>query len=314
MYDPNACAYDTPCAQCIHPVCANHGQTPELAGFQGFWCESTGEPVIPAACVACARAGAKPGCHQSAPVLLGVLAGLRPLDFGLTVTTLLGCARKARLMQTEPYWLKPSEAWWAFRGQMLHGVSAAHAQTLAPSVAETRFSMLVNDVEISGQPDLVLLDRAHLVDYKTTASVPGPWRTWTCPTKQVVIREGAFAVRTKWLECAACGERHETATIETHSPPRPYARHQQQLALYRLLLWENGIDARSAEIIYQDMRQQVRVPVELMPLDDTRALLEARLALHTQPSLPEPLQAPDDVWQCDYCPVRAACERLSQSA
>jgi hypothetical protein len=242
-------------------------------------------------------------------VITGILNNLRP-GHALTVTVLLGCARKARLMQTEDYQLKPAEAWWAYRGQLMHGISAAYAQGDPHAIAEQRFNILLNSVEVSGQPDLVLVDRRHLVDYKTTKIVPGPWRTWTCPTLNVIAREGQYAYRVKWLDCPACGNRHEAAAIESVSPPRAYASHVQQLSLYRLLLWENGLEVDTAEIIYQDMRQQLRVPVELLALDEARALLEARLAEHTQPGLPDVLHDPHDLWQCDFCPVRAACERL----
>lgn len=293
--------------------------------FIGFVCEADESAVAPEQCRACARQGARPGCQQSAPVITGILNGLRS-GHALTVTVLLGCARKARLMQTEDYQLKPAEAWWAYRGQLMHGVSAAYAQGDPDAIAEQRFSMLVDAgsgealcaslkptasrlVEISGQPDLVLVDRRHLVDYKTTKAVPGPWRTWTCPTLGVIAREGQFACRTKWLDCPACSQRHEAAAIETQHPPRAYASHIQQVSLYRLLLWENGIEVDTAEIIYQDMRQQLRVPVELLSLSEARTLLEARLAEHTQPNLPDVLRDPDDIWQCNFCPVRAACER-----
>ena len=192
----------------------------------------------------------------------------------------------------------------------MHSVSDTYTAADPNAIAEKRFSMLIGEHVLTGQPDLVLLDRAHLVDYKTTRAVPGVWRTWTCPTHNAVIREGAFAVRTKWLECPLCEERHETKAIETHGPPRPYLRHVQQVSLYRLLLWENGVEVHSAEIVYQDMREQLRVPVTLLPLADTRALLENRLALHHQPTLPDILRDPAEQWECNFCAVRAACERL----
>lgn len=276
--------------------------------FIGFVCDADGEHVSPNTCIACARQGAKPACQQTAPVITGILNGLRP-GHALTVTVLLGCARKARLMQNEDYWLKPAEAWWAYRGQLMHGISATYAQGDPHAITEQRFSILLNGVEISGQPDLVLVDRRHLVDYKTTKAVPGLWRTWTCPTLNVIAREGQYAYRTKWLDCLACGNRHEAAAIETQHPPRAYASHIAQVSLYRFILWENGVEVDSAEIIYQDMRQQLRVPVDLLSLDDARVLLEARLAQHTQRGLPDILRVPDDVWQCDYCPVRVACEQ-----
>ena len=75
----------------------------------GFLCDATDLPVDIDTCLACARSGSLPGCHQTAPVIAGIVRGLRPADFGWTMTTLIGCVRKARLMRTEPYWLKPAQ-------------------------------------------------------------------------------------------------------------------------------------------------------------------------------------------------------------
>jgi CRISPR/Cas system-associated exonuclease Cas4 (RecB family) len=281
--------------------------------FTGFLCEAEeakGMPVPADECAACARRGAIPGCHVTAPVINGIVKGMRPDYFGLSVTALLGCLRKRRLMQVEDYWLAPSEAWWAYRGQLMHGISAEYAAGDRAAVAETRYSLTLDGVPVSGQPDLVLLDRRHLVDYKTAKSVPGPWRTWACPATGAVIRESAFAWRNKWMDCPHCGESHEAKAIETVGAPRAYERHARQVNLYRLILHENGLDIETAEIVYQDMRQQLRIPVELMPLAEARAFLRERLALFAQAELPGVLITPDELWECDYCPVRAACEKL----
>ncbi len=278
--------------------------------FSGFVCEADGSPITPDHCLACARNGARPGCHMTAPVVKGILDGMRPEGFGLTVTLLLSCARKARLMQEVDYRLKPSEAWWAYRGQLMHGIAAEYAAGDPDAVAETRFSMLVGDQTITGQPDLVLIDQNRLLDYKTTKRIPGPWRVWACPQTGEVIREGQFAWRSKWMDCPSCGESHIAAEIETVGEPRPYRRHVEQVSLYRLLMWESGIAIEMAEICYQDMATQLRVPVDLLPLDEARALLEQRVALFTQGELPNILTDPDDLWECDWCPVRARCEEL----
>jgi CRISPR/Cas system-associated exonuclease Cas4 (RecB family) len=110
--------------------------------------------------------------------------------------------------------------------------------------------------------------------------------------------------------CVFTAGQHETKQVETQGSPRAYLRHVQQVSLYRLLLWENGIEVDSAEIIYQDMREQLRVPITLLPLADARALLETRLALHQQPTLPDILRDASEQWECNFCPVRATCEQL----
>ena len=115
--------------------------------FQNFICEVTGEPTPPQACLACARSGALPGCPMTAPVVKGILANMRPDDFGVTITTLLGCPRKFQLKQEVDYNLRPSEMWWAYRGQLMHDVSARYAQDDPNAVVEQRYSVMVEAPE-----------------------------------------------------------------------------------------------------------------------------------------------------------------------
>jgi hypothetical protein len=282
--------------------------------FKGFVCESTREATAPADCLQCARGGALPNCPMTAPVISGIIAGLRPDDFGITVTTLLGCLRKHRLKQSEDYWLRPSESWWAYRGQLMHSISAQYARNDALALAEQRYSMFMKTpnggIEVSGQPDLVLLDRSHIVDYKTTKAVPRSWKTYTCPDTGALIREGTYAVRGS-LACPHCDKgKHDGRAIVKESPPRAYASHRIQVSCYAALMSENGVEVKSGEIVYQDMSEQLRINVELLPAGDCIALMEARAAVALDPALPDILRDPDGAWECDYCPVRYACERL----
>lgn len=283
--------------------------------FQNFICEVSGEPTPPQACLACARSGALPGCPMTAPVVKGILANMRPDDFGVTITTLLGCPRKFQLKQEWDYNLRPSEMWWAYRGQLMHDVSARYAQDDPNAVVEQRYSVMVEAPEglniISGQPDLVYLDRRHILDFKTIKAVPGPWRAYTCSETGALIREGPYAWRPKMIACPHCFEgEHVARQIVREGPPRAKKAHVQQVSLYRLVLAEHGVAVDTAEIVYMDMREQLRIPVELLPLDEAWKLIEQRLALFTTGSLPDVLHDPDENWECDYCPVRGVCERL----
>lgn len=281
----------------------------------GFTCDAEDLPVSIEACLVCARGGALPGCHQTVPVLTGIVQGLRPDDFGLTVTTLIGCVRRARLMRETAYWLKPAQSYWAYRGQLLHGVAAQYAADDPHAIAEQRFSMDVvapngESIEISGQPDLVLLDQHLLLDYKTTKAVPTGWRSYVCPETDRVISEGPYALRRKSLDCPHCRlGSHPTKAIEVIGPPRAKAHHVLQLSLYRLLLARNGITVDRGVVLYLDMDTQCRIPVDLLPIEDAERYLRERVALAGQPDLPPILTDPDEVWQCGYCPVRAACEQ-----
>jgi len=283
--------------------------------FDGFICEVTGEHVKAQECFECARSGA-PGCPMTAPVIKGILDGLRPDDFGLTVTTLLGCPRKEQLKQEWPYRLRPSESWWAYRGQLMHGIAHDFAREDGQAIAEQRFSIPVTTpngktIVVSGQPDLVLVDRRHMVDYKTTKSVPRPWLTFTCPETGAIIREGQWAPRGKTIKCPHCEDgEHAKNKVKSAGPPRAYKRHRQQVSLYRLLLWENGAEVDTAEIVYQDMAEQIRIPVTLLSIEKAWELLESLVALHVQDDLPGILENPNEAWECDWCPVRGKCEEL----
>jgi len=284
---------------------------------RGFLCDATDLPVDINACLACARSGSLPGCHQTVPVIAGIVRGLRPADFGWTMTTLIGCVRKARLMRIEPYWLKPAQVYWAFRGQLLHGVAALYATETDHIVAEQRFAITVDlpdgqQVEVSGQPDLVLLDQRRLLDFKTTKSVPTGWRTYTCPETDQVISDGPYALRRKVVECPHCRlGQHDVKAIETISEPRAKPAHVLQLSLYQLLLHRHGIEVEFGEIIYLDMDTQRRVPVEMLSIAEAERYLIERVTLAVQPDLPPILTQADQTWECDYCPVRSACEALT---
>ncbi|MGB7537768.1 MAG: hypothetical protein WBM17_04445 [Anaerolineales bacterium] len=282
--------------------------------FKGFVCESTREAISPADCLQCARGGALPNCPMTAPVIAGIVAGLRPDDFEVTVTTLLGCLRKHRLKSPEDYWLRPGESWWAYRGQLMHSISAQYARNDPNALAEQRYSMLIETpnggVQISGQPDLVLLDRGHIVDYKTTKCVPRSWKTYTCPETGALIREGTWAARGK-IDCPHCDKGvHDGRTIVKESPPRAYASHRIQVSCYAALMYENGVEVNSGEIVYQDMSEQLRIRVDMMPVNDCFALMAERASIAMDPVLPDIIRDVDSAWECDYCPVRNACERI----
>jgi len=242
-------------------------------------------------------------------------AALLAAGFGLTVTTLIGCLRKVRLMRETSYWLKPSESYWAYRGTLMHGVAAQYADEAVQIIAEQRFAMRIETldgrlVEVTGQPDLVLLDHARLLDFKTTKSVPTGWRSYVCPETEQVISEGPYALRRKLIDCPHCRlGQHTVKAIEVIGAPRAKVHHVLQLSLYRLLLDRNGIVVKSGELIYQDMDTQRRVPVDLLPLDEAERYLRERVTLALQADLPSILIDEEELWQCSYCPVNGECGR-----
>ncbi len=196
----------------------------------------------------------------------------------------------------------------------MHGVAAQYAAEADHLIAEKRFAMMVETldgrlVEVTGQPDLVLLDQKKLLDFKTIKSVPTGWRSYVCPETDQLIAEGPYTLRRKSLDCPHCAlGSHLTKTVETIGPPRAKLHHILQLSLYHLLLYRNGIEVDRGEVLYVDMDTQCRIPIGLLPLDEAERYLRERVTLAIQADLPPILTDPDEVWQCSFCPVRTVCE------
>jgi len=237
-------------------------------------------------------------------------AAQRPPGYGITVTGLLSCVRKMRLEQEYNYFERPDQLYWSWRGTVMHTAPERAATDLPLGMTENRFTAeLPNGFELSGQPDLVLLDKSHIVDYKFTKRVPGKWRTYTCPETGGVIQEGRWAYRNKWIDCPHCEEgQHIAKEICQYAAPRPYGRHILQLSAYAWLLAKNGITVNTGEIVYADMEKPLRIAIDLLPLDEIEPVLIEASDLFMAEDLPSFLTDEDALWECEYCPVREVCE------
>ncbi len=285
--------------------------------FAGFICMVSGETVSPANCLACARSGGiGDKCDFTPPLLRGIVANNHPRSIlGWSATQLVGCPRKVRLEAEHPWYDRPANLYYAWRGQIGHGaVEAAHGMDRV--VAEVRFAARVDGTLVTGMPDVVYVERRHLQDYKTTKAVPGRWYTYTCPQCGKVMQAGRWKLRNgNSKTCPHCQVRHGPREVKkalSVGPPRPYPGHVAQVSVYRWLLARNGIEVRTAEIVYLDMAGVKRIAVDLWSLDHTAEWIARRLPALTAPQLPSPLAANDDgAWQCKFCPVADVCHRLA---
>jgi hypothetical protein len=94
-----------------------------------------------------------------------------------------------------------------------------------------------------------------------------------------------------------------------------------QVNLYALLIEKNtellsnilqvGSTAQlsGAQIVYFTEKDPVRCAVKLNR-DSAMAFLKSALARLIAVDLPPVLSDVDELWRCDYCPVRTACEQL----
>lgn len=294
--------------------------------FKGFVCHITGAPVAPEECLACSLAGglqdAESGqwCPFTPPIVRGISASNQPRGLlAYSATELLGCPRKVILREQEDFWVKPAQAYWAFRGHLAHGiVELGHHD---PGVIlEERYYGDLDGQLLTGQVDLLYTARRHLVDYKTTKQVPQNLKRYVCPDCGSLLRETQWAYKKgSSVTCGACGAVHNANDLHAQAvPPRPYTGHTQQLNIYRWLLAQNDIPVDTAEIVYLDMSEPLRLPVPLWDLTATEDFLRARIAAlqaRDANDLPAGIwDDPEEEWQCRYCPTTAACRAYRDAA
>jgi CRISPR/Cas system-associated exonuclease Cas4 (RecB family) len=113
------------------------------------------------------------GEQRGDPVpMVAPVAGPIPV---LSVTELTGCTRQAYLKVTEPYYQRPDQQYWSYRGTLGHLLAERGA---GPGiVAERRFERALQlpsgrQVSITGKPDEIDPSRGLLIDYKTTDRAP----------------------------------------------------------------------------------------------------------------------------------------------
>ncbi len=292
--------------------------------FKGFLCHVTGAPCAPDECLACSLTGGRIAanglpCPFTPPILRGIIAANQPRELlGYSATEISGCLRKARLQEQADYYLAPGQAYWAFRGQLAHAL-LEQAHTGDPGVIlEKRFYADIDGLLFTGQVDLFYLERRLLVDYKTTREVPKPTKRYECSCG-ALLREGRTFRKGTSVACPVCGLEWPVEALKpTILPPQPHLSHVRQLNLYAWLLAQNGLEVAKAELVYLDMSEPLRLPVELWPLEETERYLKERLALLHSPGpdgLPAGIQEDsEENWLCRYCPVAAICLANRQAA
>jgi len=325
--------------------------------FSGFLCEVTGEPVSPDHCLACARKGA-PGCEVGSPAIIaGIIHHQRPIHYatrsaqdqrldldiqhGFSVTELLSCARKQRLLNDVNWYEKPSRLYYAFRGTLFHAEAERYLDSDPLAAGEERLFWFLKfsgkTIGLSGQPDLILFDSLRggwiIHDYKTTKEVPGRTYRYVCAFTSKIIYDVPFRIKGKQVNCPWCATKHSLDEVSMEElPPQPRGSHVEQIQLYTLLLEKNAarlaakVNARAAgqivpenasvigaELVYLDMSAQKRIQVSIWPKEERLELLKRRLSLHMQPELPAILTERDELWACDYCAVRTRCAQLHGS-
>lgn len=283
-------------------------------GLAGFLCEVSGEPVSFAACYACALGGA-PGCPMFPAAIERSLAAQRPADYALqiasrygkidyafSVTEIVYCPRRYRLAQEYPYYERPSALWRMARGTAIHQFLAA-GQENAEQTLVWRFSFKGKIIALVGTPDLLLWDGTsyRVIDYKFTDFAPRERKAFLCDG----CREEVDAN----LVCPTCGPLRRDQVAHVTLPPKPHNSHDLQIQLYCLLVAKVLRKPVSGGQVIYLTKKPLKIDV---PFDSQATLhfLAERIKTLLSPELPPILQVQQELWQCDYCPLRERCELL----
>lgn len=87
---------------------------------------------------------------------------------GLSVTTVLNCARKAELEKEFPFYVTPATMGARFQGDMWHTAMEQWIDD-PDAIVERRYGITIDGVEITGQSDLVIRSTGLAADHKTTS-------------------------------------------------------------------------------------------------------------------------------------------------
>lgn len=299
-------------------------------GLVGFLCEVTDQPISFQECLACARKGAT-GCSMVPAVIHTATNSIRDpryaqklaeqagAEIGFSVTELLSCARQMRLKAEIPCYEKPSALYRMNRGTGYHGLLSQYPDGIREETLSWKFSYRRKSILLVGTPDMLeLTPKGWLItDYKVTGNAPFGRKVNVCGRCEADLYKGDDG-----LTCPNCGVLRSKSDIsKVYRPPQARSSHAMQVNLYALLIEKNA-DALArklgvknpnqfagAQVMYFPDKVPVRCPVSL-ERDATMTLLKTALAALIASDLPPVLSDTDELWRCDFCPVRTVCERI----
>ena len=299
-------------------------------GLAGLLCEVTDEPVTFDECLACAQRGA-PGCPMVPAVIHDIASSIRDpeyanqlakeagADVGFSVTELIGCPRQHVLEKQYPYWEKPSSLYRMAFGSGYHAALAKYPEGICEQTLTWKFTFQGKTVLLVGTPDFIEAtpDGWQITDYKETGNPPFGRKVPICVHCDLELYQGDDG-----LTCLNCGplNSRSTGVARVYRPPQARSSHALQVNFYALLVEKNaellernyGATASgfaAAQVVYLSPKFPLRCDV-MLDREATIAFLRSRLTALLSDDLPPVLDEADELWRCDYCPVRAPCEGL----
>lgn len=205
----------------------------------------------------------------------------------ISVTQLLGCARKVFLEANNDYYISPADNWPAVRGSIIH----AMLETVDDdrSDTEVRYEREHRGVKISGQPDTVRVigsgKKKKIVDWKTTAKLPFYDTAWLSHRQQVSIYRWLLGLEARFTDLSIV-----------------------YLAMdgYKEIFLKKGGTTKHGRSIVSEVMSDEEVETFL---DDRLMVLDAQRKAGKPISYSNVPEA--DLWQCNYCPVRPVCYKLA---
>lgn len=301
-------------------------------GLAGFICEVTDQPVSFSDCLDCAIKGA-PGCPLVPAVVQAAINSLRAPDYsdklaiqagadvGFSVTELLGCPRQTMLKAQNEYYEKPTALYRMNRGTGYHAMLSTAAGTgfISEETLRWKFTYRGKSILLVGTPDLIEWTPKgwYITDYKVTGKAPFGRKAIRCPhCANDLIKDG-----TKDYYCQQCKVQVKNRHAErVYIPAQARSSHVMQVNLYALLIEKNLAELKKripyassvftgAQIVYLPDDKPVRCEVGL-DRDVAMSFLKAQVAELLSDELPGVISDVDEMWRCDYCPVRSVCETL----
>lgn len=257
-------------------------------GLVGVICDDDEQKYDFEACITCSLKGFPRSCHAPTSLIVAMSKNQEERkDAGLSATALLDCARKVILSQEEEFYEKPSAYHARFRGTLTHLLIEEYGSGLEGVVQEQRVRKSLDvdglQVEITGKPDWIDVNRKLIVDYKSCVSL-----------NRKPINAG-----------------------------KPKDGHESQVNIYRWLvagginMVTNEVvdyDIELGGILYISMEGSRKVPVRIWSLDETEEFLRDRLRPHLEykqtKRLPPILsnEKGERSYLCNYCALREACD------
>ncbi|MCD4672210.1 MAG: hypothetical protein K8R77_06070 [Anaerolineaceae bacterium] len=260
------------------------------------------------------------------------------IDLALSVTEALNCPRKVQYERICDWGSTPSDMYYAFRGTAFHAMAEAYVKEGPLAIAEMRlhwfFKMLGKTVGLSGCPDLITyrhdLGGWLIQDYKTIREIPKRTFRYTCNETGAIIYNVPFRIRGNTVKCPHCKVKHpnddEHVTVD-EMPAQARDSHVEQIQMYAQLITRNqrllidiinrrmgekriekSMPVVAGEICYLDMSGIKRIPVPIWSPKERIGLVSHKIKPHLSDETPGVLTDPEDLWKCDYCPVRYQCE------